>query len=349
MDDLIKSVPALLIALGGWGLLAAFVIFYLVYPEKLQIISSHIYAALGFLGTYWQKRSVTQDIEGRFAVLARKMNFEVPGLMLERIGIEWVKPTDIEAESFVKQGRVIMRMRYYKDNGRNLANAVHTVIQKHNLTEVKAYVDDSLRRSIDLAITKRCLELSKSQEALKCFISEVLSSELRDDAEIQINYAKIEAIDELGFFTRIMLVEFLKMAAELYPARVGVPEILKETSDFVDYLHQFPTRAPGQNVDLDFKGNYLKVGIGIVAKRWKLEQHGYEPYLRKIEEKLTGHCNVIYLTAMNGLRGDARAVAQAAKESLPGVTIVSEQHYRSRKAGEGRNAICIRLELRNRR
>ena len=332
-----------LFSLGGWSLFIMAIIFYLRYPEKAQIVAAHIYKIIGFLGAGVQKKAVSSDIEGRCAFLSKKMNLETPGLLPSRVSVEWVEPSTVAAESFVKQGRVIMRMSYYKDRGRNLANAVHMLVQKHQLNEVRPYVKEELGRAIDLTVTRRCLKISNSKDALDYFVQNVLMKEI-DSPPVQALYQEIEAIDQHGFFTRVMLVEFMRMAAEIYPEKARLPTILKETKDFVHFLNKFPNRARGEEIELDFIREHIKVGFVIVARRETLERGGYEPYISRVESKLTGPCKTVYLCALNGLRPDAESVSIVAEQRL-GVRVASKHNYRTKYHGRMRNAICIRLEL----
>ena len=335
-----------LFSLGGWSLFIVAIIFYLSYPEKAQIFASHIYKIIGFLGAVVQKKAISSDIEGRCASLSKKINLETPGLLPSRVSVEWVEPDTVEPESFVKNGQVIMRMSYYKDQGRNLANAIHLLVQKHQLNEVKPYVEENLRKSIDLRVTQRCLKISKSKEALDYFVQNMLMKEI-GFPPVQALYQEIEAIDQHGFFTRVMLVEFMRMAAEIYPEKAGLPEILKETEDFLHFLNKFPERVPGEEIELDFVREHIKVGFIIVAKKETLEKAGHEPYISRVENMLTGPCNAVYLCALNGLRPDAELVSIVV-EQLLGVRVAAKHNYRIKYHGRMRNAICIRLELKAR-
>ena len=334
-----------LFSLGGWSLLIVAIIFYLRYPEKAQIVASHIYKIIAFLGAGVQKKVVSSDIEGRCASLSKKMNLETPGLLPSRVSVEWIEPGTVEAESFVKNGQVIMRMSYYKDQGRNLANAIHLLVQKHQLNKVKPYVEENLRKSIDLTVTRKCLKISNSKDALDYFVQNMLMKEI-DSPPVQALYQEIEAIDQHGLFTRVMLVEFMRMAAEIYPEKAGLPPILKETEDFVHFLNKFPKRAPGKEIELDFVREHIKVGFVIVARKEMLEKGGHEPYISRVENKLTGPCNTVYLCALNGFRPDAESVSIVAEQRL-GVRVAAKHNYRMKYHGRTRNAICIRLELKD--
>ena len=329
--------------LSGWTLLILWFGFYLKYPEKAQIVASHIYKIIGFLGTSVQKRAVSSDIEGRCAHLSKKMNLETPGLLPSRVSVEWVEPGAVEAESFVKKGKIILRMSYYKDQGRNLANTIHCLVQKHQLNEVKAYLEEDLRKSIDLTVARRCLKISNSKDALNYFVQNILMKEI-DSPSVKALYHEIEAIDQHGLFTRVMLVEFMKMAAEIFPEKAGLPALLQETKDFVHFLNQFPRRGRGEKIELDFVGKFIKVGFVLVAKRETLEMGGHSPYISRVEDTLTGPCNTVYLTALDGLRPDAESVSIVAEQRL-GLRVAAKHNYRMKYQGQTRTAICIRLEL----
>ena len=317
--------------------------YYLYHPEKAQIVSGHLFRAIGWMGTFFQKKSVSGDILGRFQLARKRVNAQIPGLLTDRkIEIKWVKPQSVAPESFVKGNRIIVKMGYYREQGRNLVNTIHYLIQEHHLHEVKNYIDKSLEDSVDLVLTKQCLSLSNSKTALRYFTGKILKEELDTKPGLKDVYHKVEAIDELGFFTRILLAEFIKMASDLFPEKVQLPSIICECDKFVDFLHSFTTREPSEHTKLQFSGEHISVSILLVAKRETLEI-GYGPYLNRIEDNLSGNINTVYVCAFDDLRPEAETVCILAEKRL-GVTIGSKSNYQSLYHDEKRKAICIRVQ-----
>jgi len=317
-------------------------IYYLAYPEKAQIIAGHIYKAIGWAGTYFQKKSVVNDILGRYQLAKKRVNAQIPGLLTDKkIEIEWVKPSSIEPKSFMESDRIIVKMGYYRENALNLVNVIHCLVQEQHLKQLKNYVDKPLEDSLNLALTKQCLSLSNSKEALKLFARKILKRELEAKPELKEVYHKVEAIDQIGFFTRILLAEFIKMASELFPEKVQLPSILQECDKFVDFLHNFAIREPKEDIKLSFIGVFISVNIMLVAKQDTLSK-GYGPYLDRIEESLTGNVNTVYICAFDNLRSEAETVSILAKRNF-GVKIISKSNYRALYHGQERKAICINV------
>ena len=324
-----------------WSIIGPLVLLYLAFPDRAQIISSHLFKLLGWLGQYPQMRSVKDHIEGNFKLIRKKLNRQVPGLMLQEAEIVWVKPEDVEPKSFVKDNKLIVRMEYYQQQEKNVVNSVYYLIQHHQ-GRLKGYVASSLGRSMDLALTKKCLDLSNSKQAINYFVQEVLLKELNENTGVADTYHQLEAIDELGFFTRILLTELVKLTNELYPERVGLPEIIEETNALVDFLDQFPKRASGEEIQLTFLRNNIRIAVVIVANPHKIKRGGYDPYLRRIEDRLTGQFDTVYVCSMDKLRSEAETVCILAERS--GVKIRSRSNYWAVYHGKTRKAVCLRLE-----
>ena len=153
----------------------------------------------------------------------------------------------------------------------------------------------------------------------------------------------MEEVDEFGLFTRIMLVELIDLANSLYPQKLGVREIGEEINGFVDYLLQFPQRPKGQDVELAFPGKYIKVAIVLVARRVKLAEWGYAPYIRRVEDRLTSDFDTVYVMAMDDLRDVATYVSKRVSE-ISGIQIRVKQFYGCKYLGEKRKVVCARIQ-----
>jgi hypothetical protein len=77
---------------------------------------------------------------------------------------------------------------------------------------------------------------------------------------------------------------WLKKITPLYPTNPTDP-VIKETTNYVDYIHQFITRKSDERLP-PFSGAMFPVQIFPLAMREKVEALGFEPYLQFVKEAL---------------------------------------------------------------
>lgn len=327
---------------GGWLLFIALLLFVIFYYEKLGVILSDLYRLLGWTGKYFQKKFVASDIQSRLNIAAKKLNKQTIGLMPYSLEIKWVKPAEVDREAFVRENKAILRMQFYVNQEKNLVNVVHEFVAKAHLREPKAYLPQTLSRAVDLKLTATYLMECRRREALAYFVENILKPELQASPLLQPPYEKMEQLDEFGYFTRVLLFEYLQFAYEIFPNKVGMLEILRETEDFLDFLCAFPNKPPGTDIELDFRGKYIKVRFILVAKTFKIKRHGIEPYVNRVAEALSGWADTAYVCGMDKMIGATAHVAKQASEEY-GLKAWPVHHYGCRHVGVQRRAVCIRL------
>lgn len=328
--------------LGGWFLFLALLLFVLFYYDKLGVVLSDFYKLLGWTGSFFQKKFVALDIQSRLNLASKKLNGHTTGLMPYSLEIKWVKPSEVDREAFIKDNKAILRMQYYVNQERNFVNVVHDFVSKAHLREPKAYLSDHVCRAVDLRLTACYLVECKRDEALAFFVTNFLRPELARTPEVQAPYDKLEALDQFGYFTRVLLLEYFQLSRKLFPNKAGMPEILRETADFLDYLCTFPAKPPGTDIELDFRGKYVKVRFVLVAKLFKITKHGITPYVNRIAEALTTFADTSYVCGMDNMIGATARVAKTASDEY-GLKAGPVHHYGLDHHGKRRNAVCIRL------
>jgi small subunit ribosomal protein S1 len=328
--------------LGGWFAFIALLLLILFYYEKLGIILSDFYKLLGWTGKYFQKKFVALDIQSRLNLAAKKLNTYTAGLMPYSLEIKWVKPEEVDREAFIRENKAILRMQYYVNQERNFVNVVHDFVSKAHLREPKAYLSEHICRAVDLRLTACYLMECKREETLAYFVANYLRPELIRTPEVQSPYDKLESLDEFGYFTRVLIFEYLHLARRLFPNKAGMPEIVEETSKFLDFLSQFPPRPPGTEIELDFRGKYVKVRFVLVAKLMKITKHGIDPYVNRIAEGLTTFADTAYVCGMGRMIGATARVAKTATDEY-GLKAGPVHHYGLVYHGERRSGVCIRL------
>src|SRR5690606_3821969 len=109
------------------------------------------------------------------------------------------------------------------------------------IRDAASYVSDTVEAGLELSVTRSILKSMGHPLALRQFTGTTLQS-LLTDPNIKSAFDKLESIDEGGLLSRCLLLELSELTDSLYPNRIKDEEIIRETEDFVDFLHKYATR-----------------------------------------------------------------------------------------------------------
>jgi hypothetical protein len=120
----------------------------------------------------------------------------------------------------------------------------------------------------------------------RTFLSEVYENYLTANPVAQDYVSTFEKLNEIGFFTRILLEEYRRMGVRLYGTQEET-QFRKESLDFLQFLKNLAFRNPGDNTTLAFNGERIKIGLVLVAKKGTYIHKGIDAYIRRIEKNIT--------------------------------------------------------------
>ena len=98
-------------------------------------------------------------------------------------------------------------------------------------------IDTELLNSIDHYVVKKILTEGNYDSAYNYFLRNILEERLERDDSFSSRFEAITHIDEIGFFTRILLEEFRRLGNLLYGTREETA-YCEETVEFVNFLKQ---------------------------------------------------------------------------------------------------------------
>jgi len=256
--------------------------------------------------------------------------------------IEWVRGA-ISPESFIKGGKVVIKLSYHTNEDENVINVVREYVSKNLITNARPHISEKINTSIDLMTTKKLL-FEERKSALNRFYKETLDPERERDSGIKKYCDAIERIDEQGWFTRIFLRE-LKDLGEQMHLKIPQEEAKEESEKFLDFLSKVAAKEPGKDVNPIFEGDKIRTGIVFVAK---LTTGSLEPHKKWIDTLIEKEFDTFYLCARGG---NIELVKSLMKdlESNRRVRKVTEgeREYRLPYVykGERKKAICVRYEV----
>ncbi len=329
---------------SGWLLFLAMLLYLYRYPEEFDAWLAKFDKFLLKFGVRREKQFIQRDIRSRINRASKKINKEAEGLITKGVEVVWVNQENIE--SFLRKGKVIIRMQHYENHDKNVVNAITHYVTRGVLHTAKIYLSDKLQLALNFALTKKILcEERDNGTSTDYFFANILHPTLNTDADLNKTFAVIEKMERKGLFTRILLREIRLMGKKLYPQSPTNREF-QETKNFFDFLESFANLDSGDFIkDWEFVRDDIKIGILFVAQRGKLECEGYKPYIKRINEKITRGAQNIYLFGRksNNVQAVKEIAKQVRAENNKVIDYRVEKYY-SILRNENMPAICIVLK-----
>jgi len=313
-----------LIQIIGWpGVIGVITIYiFVIKPERGDNFISFLSRLFSKLSKTAEKTATARWMQGKINSFISSINSEVEGLLPYTLKIKWL-PENIDKNSFVKNGKVVVMLKYHKNQDENLARATLFYIKEAVIPEARSHIYFKLGEAIDLMMTKKVLySFAESRSSFNYFLNEILRPKTEADSEIKEFCSVIDKLEERGLFTRVLLREL----KELGYKRAGITETgetVYETSEFTKFLKEIAQKEQGQDVPLTFNKTYIKIAIILVA-RPETEAFGAEPFMKRIQEKIKQRINVIYIFARGKNINLARVISRMCKE-MPELSQIHEE------------------------
>jgi len=286
-----------LIQIIGWPSIIGGIAIYIfvLKPEKGDNLISFLSKWFSKLSKTAEKTATARWVQGKVNSFINSINSEVENLLPYTLKIKWMSE-NIDKRSFIKNGKVVVMLKYHKNQDENLALATLFYIKEAVIPEARPHIHFKLGEAIDLMMTKKALySFAESRSSFNYFLNEILRPKTETDLEIKEFCSVIDKLEERGLFTRVLLREL----KELGYKRAGITEAgetVYETSEFTKFLNEIAQKEQGQDVPLTFNKTYIKIAIILVA-RPETEIWGTEPFIKRIQEKIKQRINVIYIFA----------------------------------------------------
>lgn len=205
--------------------------------------------------------------------------------------IKWVPIPN--AVAYLQNNKIIVKMNYHTNEQSNLVTATMAYVEQGVIPHAKRHLAPPISRAVDLSTTKKILTLHDDLGAIECFFREVVEPEIKDPI-LQEYFTVMDQLDEKGFFTRILLREFVLLGRRLltsFPKK----EIASESIKFLEFLKRVVEKEHGEDVDPTFTGSIIKMTLVFIARKETISQQGYHPYISWIEKCCKESITSIYI------------------------------------------------------
>ena len=311
----------LAIAIATFGLTTGFFIWLIIYlfvihQEKGENLVGWLAKFISWSGKKAQKTATAMGIQGKVDSFVASINTEVKELLPYNLKIKWISP-DIDRVAFIKNNKVIVMLKHHSNQDENLAKATLLYMNKAVIPDARPHIDQKLCEAIDLMMTKKALySFVEAYSSLGYFIESVLRPATEHDISIKDYCTTIDVIDERGLFSRVLLKEL----QELGLRRAGITEsgnTVFESSQFIQMLENLAKKEQGQDVDLSFIKQYIKVAIILVAKPEMISK-GPKLYLDMIKKQSKRSVNTFYIFARGRRNIDfAKTIVSECEKTYP--------------------------------
>jgi hypothetical protein len=291
-------------AMGSWTAFGIFVFYLFTSVPAFQGAGAWIARGLSFWKT-GAKSAVALKIQQSLNLAQEEINSEAKGIIPYRAKVEWVdKPSYLDTEDEV----VVIRMKEYEENPRNIAYAVIDYISKGMVPYSRLYIEKPIQTAIDSIMVKKIL-LERDKGALDYFLTNVLSKALGQES-VQHYIDIMNNLDGRGLFTRVYLEEAKELGLKLYPT--PDQDALRETKEYVEHLNILATRKKGELGKADpYIGRKIKVAYVLIAEPEKLRREGFAPYVQYAMHCVEDGAEAIYLLSRGRKNRPATRLAES--------------------------------------
>jgi hypothetical protein len=278
MDDIARDI--LLALLGALPLTVVLLLLLLFFPEKIEKWSALFWKVLSKLGNAFRfahKKYVKHDLQARVNGFVRKLRKGIPAISEERLRIEWIDPAT-PRQSFIDKGQVVLRLRRDDPDDHNFIHGAYLFVSEMLLRKAKRYISPSQGEAVDLFVCSKILE-SEKPAILSFFLDEYLhpkTDKKRSKTSLYVDDFAI--MDKAGYFLPVFLHELNEIGNKVF-GRTRNDLIIGEVDQLVRFMKKLSTRKVGEEIDLDFAGDYCSFRVMIVGKPLKLST-SLEPYIK---------------------------------------------------------------------
>ncbi|MCI0530331.1 MAG: hypothetical protein L0Y74_00025 [candidate division Zixibacteria bacterium] len=288
-----------LLVVAGFGGFA--VIFYLlINPDKFERWMAIVYKGFYFLSSNIPriKRKVDRlvvatSIQDSVNGICDQVDKQAPGALPHALKIEWVQSES--PESFIKEGKVIVRLKHYENQDKNIVNSTLMYLKVGLLPRSRSYLDKSLRKSCEFKLATQVFSTKRETGAYDYFFEKELGPAIAEDLNLKRDLQLLEDIDAVGYFTRVFLIEVKEVGQKLL-GTVPTPAVQQELRNFAKFLQTIANKAVSENVPLAFNGQKVKTAVVLVAKKEKIDLYGIDPYVAMISKLAREGYESIYVS-----------------------------------------------------
>ena len=277
------------------------------------------------MSLWLEKSGVAKDIQSDINSFTKNVNSQTKEPILPYDAkIKWVKGTTREA--FVREEKVIVRMRHHKNQAKNFLYATLEWVNKGLIPQARHLLDKSVRRAVDLIFINKFLVEKKRFDARQLFLDEIYEREAKKGSILERYCNTLDKLNDKGLFLGVVVQEFSSLGKRTGSA-IPDKKTRFETISFMNMLERLANKPPGKDVNPTYIGENIKCSIVLIARYETYLMYGLDPYLNWINKCCEkGICSV-YVCA----RGDANTMIvkkiRDAYEQSKKISVISENIF----------------------
>ncbi len=234
---------------------------------------------------------ISYNLDYKISTIARKINMEADGIIPFGLRLKWRNAAEVD--SYVKMNEVIVVLRKQDNCDQNIIDACQAFVPKALIPKSRNCIDKKALNALDKYVVRKILSSGTYDSAYNLFMRSIYQPFYKMNP---LNTALLEsysALDEIGFFTRVMLEEFRRLGMKLF-GTTEEDKFRAETLRFIQFLSNFPNRRPGELTPLRFTGQKICISIILVARKETLDEHGTEAYIHRLSIEIDRGAQRIY-------------------------------------------------------
>lgn len=284
------------IGLGAFAI-GCYVVWWIVNnPDKVDRILSLLLRLFSLIPIARQSlfhRRLATSLQATINVAAESINSNAFRILPHTMKIEWTK-TGQDAQTFLRDGQVIVRMHPNVDDDHNIVVSTMAYLKKGLIPQARHYVDATLMQATDYAVAKDIFKLAKRDSASEFFIQNILLPETNKNPQLTNDSTALDKISNAGFLSRIFLVQLHSLGRKLFPATPNI-RVKRETRNFLEFLQNIASKKSNEIVNLDFAQSNIRVKVMLVARE-ETKQRGAQDFIRRIKQAQSDGLDYIYIT-----------------------------------------------------
>jgi len=268
----------------------------------------------------------------------------VNGIM-ERCVSPCIKPVLGETKTYMEDGCVKIEINHREYNADTIAKELRKAFREAKVFTFRSYVLDFLKNSYTRLLYDTLFYLFLIRggfpSAYIMAAEELLRKSYGEEGVIFVR--------EIAKSKNISSINFLSVIIEGYsyletPHKLRGVFFLEEIKRFINFLIEVYSKRREERINLDFRGNCIKLAIVFVGRKEVLLKYGIQPYIRRILYLIKDNIPVIYVLARGMINVlIAREMIREIKKRNK-VKVSNEIIFMAKLDGKKIPVLCIRLE-----
>ena len=317
---------------------AVLLIFFIKNPEKVEKWASIFARFFSFISLKAEKFGIAGEIQadiGNFSKIVRSTTDEEI-LPYGDVKIKWVDSTT--RESFVKDGKIIIRMNQHQNQAKNFLYATLEWVNRGLIPQSRNFIDKTVLRAVDLFFISNFLTTIGKHDVKQLFLDEIYEEEVKQGSLLEKYCIAFNNLERAGSFSGIILPEFSLFGKKI-PNALPSKDTKIDSIGFIKMLLSLSKRRRGEDVSPTYIGKYIKCSIVLVAREETYLNRGLDPYLGYINRCIgKGVCS-IYVCAIGNPNVQIVQRIRDAYASSKKIKILSENVFPVNRT----NGIVIRM------